>query len=204
MPEVVAYRAASWDTPLWVSPNRSPHRYNDAGTGPTQYACLHPLGPWAEVVRALGIHDEDDLVDLRIRLWALRLPLDDVLDLTFESASDVGLEPGDLVADDQRSTREFGERLRADPSLPRTLRVPSAALPGTRNLVVFGERVVVPYDVAPIDEVDVPSSPLAEGGRPPLGLLPQVRHVGQRHPALRAWEKGDAFVYREPAVDDRG
>src|SRR5712691_8607339 len=30
---------------------RGAGQYNKEGVGPTQYMCLHPLGPWAELLR---------------------------------------------------------------------------------------------------------------------------------------------------------
>ena len=59
--------------------------------------------------------------------------------------------------------------------------MPSAALPGTDNVVLFGERAAAPYLVEPLSAVDVPASLTADGGRPPLGLLDRVRRRGAPH-----------------------
>lgn len=49
--EAIGWRLASWDTPLWVGPNRRAGRYNRLGGDPTQYLSWHPWGPWAELLR---------------------------------------------------------------------------------------------------------------------------------------------------------
>ncbi len=64
---IVAYRFASWDTPLWINENRSEARFNRVGDPPTQYLCLHPLGPHAELLRSQGIRDAHELADVRMR-----------------------------------------------------------------------------------------------------------------------------------------
>jgi hypothetical protein len=46
------------------------------------------------------------------------------------------------------------------------LKTPSAALPGTWNLVVFGQRVLAPYTPEPLDRLlDVPGAPAAVDAR---------------------------------------
>ena len=49
--EVVTFRLANYETPLWSVENFSAGRYNDADSGYTQYLSLHPLTPWAELLR---------------------------------------------------------------------------------------------------------------------------------------------------------
>lgn len=200
MREVVAYRVAAWDTPFWVNPNRSSGRYNRAGTGPTQYLCLHPLGPWAEYLRRESLRDAAEVAELRQRIWAARLLLpDDVPVLSFETARSFGVEPRALVVDEHEACQRFAEEWRA--AHPGgMLRVPSAALPGTQNLVVFGPRLLVDYRTALWDaELDVPAAVVADGARPPASLLPLVRHRGAPHAEYDAWRRGRAFLFREPA-----
>ena len=67
--------------------------------------------------------------------------------------------------------------------------MPSAALPGTDNVVLFGERATAPYLVEPLSRVDVPASLTADGGRPPLGVLDRVRPAAPPHAALEAWRR---------------
>jgi RES domain-containing protein len=194
--EAVAYRIASWDTPLRVNPNRSPGRFNEAGSAATQYLCLHPLGPWAEYLRANDLRDPAGLVEHRLRIWALRIQLAEVTRIDFLNAREFGLhEPEDLVSDDHSACRALGERLRTDPGAPKAICVPSAALPGTENIVIFGERVQIPYSWSPISAIDIPACVIAERSEPPPGAVPLVRYVGDPHPGFDAWREGRAYRF---------
>lgn len=202
MPEIRAYRIAAHDTPLWALPNRRAGRFNGAGEGETQYLCLHPLGPWAEILRAEGM-DEEQAAQLRLPLWALRVCLEDEpARIGFENATEWGISPQELVSDDHGACRRLARKLRADPAAPKAIVVPSAALPGTENLVLFGPRVRLRFLARPIDERDVPLSLLTEDGSAPRGLneLVHCRGEGHRHPALDAWERGEDYAFREPST----
>ena len=76
--------------------------------------------------------------------------------------------------------------------------VPSAALPGTRNVVLFGPRVAAPYLTQPVSTLDVPASITADGARPPTSLVSVVRYSGDTHAALSAWRNGIDFRFAEP------
>ncbi len=203
MSRAVAYRIAGWDTPLRVNPNRSAGRYNEAGSPATQYLCLHPLGPWAEYLRANELRDPADLAERRLRIWALRVDLDAAERMDFTTAERFGLNGAeDLIADGHAACRGLAERLRADPRGPESIIVPSAALPGTENVVIFGERVQIPYSWEPISSVDIPACVIAERSQPPTGLLPLVRFRGQSHPALEAHRKGRGYRFPDlPALE---
>ena len=72
----VAYRLASWRRPLRTEPSRVAGRFNRmTEESPTQYVCLHPLGPWAEFVRGSGLVTPEQLAFVRHRTWALRVDL---------------------------------------------------------------------------------------------------------------------------------
>lgn len=203
MNQHVAWRAAARDTPLWARPNRRAGRYNDAGEDATQYLALHPLTPWAELLRFGRITEPDGLVQLRPPVWALRVHLErEPLRLDFDTAGAHGLRPEDLVGDDHGPCRRLAARLRADPDGPRALIAPSAALPGTENLVLLGSRLAVGYLTEPIDERDVPVSLVAQDGRAPEGLAGLVHHVGapHEHAGLAAWRDGRRLRFEEPAV----
>lgn len=207
MTDLVAYRIAAWDTPLWVLPNRRPARYNDAGAGSTQYLSLHPLTPWAEMLRAEELRTPEEVAALRPPIWAVRVAFeDDPLELTFANASDYGLDPRDLVGDDHGPCRGFARLLRDDPSAPKTLIVPSAALPGTRNLVILEPRVAIPYAWEPLDPADLPASLVAERGAPARGLEEIVHHRGsrRRHAGLNAWRRGEEVLFEEPSTGHLG
>lgn len=195
---MVVYRLASWRRPLRTEPSRVAGRFHRVTEdSPTQYVCLHPVGPWAEFVRGTGMHVAEQLALVRHRTWALRLDPTGLVRIGFAEAADHGLRPGDLVSDDLRACHRLADRLRAA-GVPGAI-VPSAALPGTDNVVLFGERAAAPYLLEPLSRVDVPASLTADGGRPPLGVLDRVRRRGAPHPALEAWRAGEAFRFAEPS-----
>jgi hypothetical protein len=194
----VAFRLASWRRPLRTEPSRVAGRFHRVTEeSPTQYACLHPLGPWAEFLRGSGLQTAAQLALVRHRTWALRIELSGLVRIGFAEAGEHGLRPGDLVSDDLRACHRLADRLRAA-GAPGAI-VPSAALPGTENVVLFGERAAAPYPLEPLSRIDVPASLTADGGRPPRGLLERVRRRGEPHPALEAWRAGEPFRFAEPS-----
>jgi hypothetical protein len=130
--ELIAYRCAASDTPFRVDASPSAGRYNRAGEAPTTYLGLHPLTPWAEILRALGVRDESAAIDVRPPLWTARVALEEseTVELTFDTAADFGLTADDLVADDRTACQALAAGLRADPLGPKAIIAPSAALPG--------------------------------------------------------------------------
>jgi hypothetical protein len=191
-----AFRIANWDTPLRVNHNRSSGRFNEAGSPPTQYFCLHPLGPWAEYMRTNELREPVDLAERRLRIWAVKLDLAGALEIDFANAARFGLTPADLVGDDHGPCRRLAERLRSERSA-ETIVVPNAALPGTRNVVIFGERTAIPYAWPPRDSWDLPACALAERSRPPEGVESVVRFAGEPHPELEAWTAGLSYQFAD-------
>jgi hypothetical protein len=195
---VAAYRLASWRRPLRTEPSRVAGRFHRMTEDvPTQYLCLHPLGPWAEFLRASGLRTAEQLALVRHRTWVLRVDLAGLPRIGFAEAPEHGLRPGDLVSDDLRACHRLADRLRGA-GLQGAI-VPSAALPGTENVVLFGERAASPYLAEPLSDIDVPASLTADGGRPPVGLLERVRRRGAPHAGLEAWRAGEAFRFSEPS-----
>jgi hypothetical protein len=176
-------------------------RYNDADSGYTQYLSLHPLTPWAELLRNEDRRIRERALLMRYPLWAVRVQLaEEPFELTFNNAGDFGLDAEDLVADDHAPCRALAQAFRD--AGPKAFTAPSAALPGTRNLIVLEPRVLAPWDQVPIDDVDWPGSLAAQDGRCPEGLwdLVHYRGAGVRHAALEAWENGESFKFEEPEV----
>jgi RES domain-containing protein len=190
------WRVANWDTPFWIGPNREASRFNALGEGPVQYWSLHPLTPLAEYLRGQGIAGVERLLELRLRLWVASFDVQ-IETIGFDNASDHGLEPEDLISDDYSACHAFGSACLAGNG-PQAIDVPSAALPGTRNLVLFGPLVASPFNVQPVDDVDAPTTVAAEGAHPLEGLLTHVRHVGGPHPEFHAWSADQAHQFVEP------
>lgn len=194
---MIVYRQATFGNPLRTEPARQPGRYHAGSeSSPTQYLCLHPLGPFAEFMRGHGFRLPEQVRQARARTWALRLGGDALTEVTFENAHEFGVDGAALVDDDPASCQAFAMRLR-DAGVPGVI-VPSAALPGTRNVVLFGARVGSPYALEPLGAVDVPASITAEAGRPIVSLLDLVRFRGDPHAALTALESGGEFEFAEP------
>jgi hypothetical protein len=199
--EFVTFRLANYETPLWSVPNFSAGRYNAPDTGFTQYLSLHPLTPWAELLRNEDRRTRDRAVLMRYPLWVIRVTVEPgPLELGFDTAADLGLRPGDLVADDQGPCRALADRLRAGG--PSAFTAPSAALAGTTNLVVLEPHVLTAWNQIPLDELDWPGSMTAQDGRCPEGLwdLVHYRASPTPHPGLTAWEAGEEFTFAEPLV----
>ena len=153
----------------------------------------------AEYLRREGYMDLERLLELRARIWVLRVQEPHVTVINFDNATDSGLEPGDLVADDYGACQAFAERCRSEDHGPTAIKVPSAALPGTHNLVIFGARALSPYDSIPIDQIDVPGSVVAEGSRSLHTLVDRVRYIGRPHPQLESWKRGVEWEFEEPS-----
>jgi hypothetical protein len=197
MAVVVAFRSAEWDTPWWVSPNRGRGRFHTSRSAPTQYWCLHPFGVFAERLRVLGPDVVADLDTIRWRVWAAKIELDGVETIDFETAADAGIDPADLVADDWDRCQRFAD-VRRTAGTPGLI-VPSAALPGTSNVVLFEPRLSSPYAAHAINPlVDVPTAHVAEESVPPREMVPLVRWRGSPHAALDAWRSGSMFSVIDP------
>jgi len=188
MAALVAFRAAAWDTPLYIGPSRRSYRFNDDQSDATQYWALHPLGPLAEMLRWRHIRTAAFAAELRVRLWAARFDDDRILRIGFDDAHHHGIDGAELVSDDYNRCQQWASSLRA--TAPGII-VPSAALPGTENLVLFGPRVRGPYGAGPIDvQLEVPTDPTPEAGQPPEDLLRLVRWRGTSHAGLDASKSG--------------
>jgi hypothetical protein len=123
------------------------------------------------------------------------VPIDDLPEITFATADRFGITAEQLVGDDYGPCQELAVTLRSQVG---GVVVPSAALPGTRNVVLFGPRVAAPYLTRPVGSLDVPASITADGARPPGSLRSLVRFAGDEHAALNAWRNGHEFRFAEP------
>lgn len=186
--EGTAYRATTYDVPLWVRPNRRPGRWNLAGALSAQYLCLDVDAPYAELIRNEQLRTERDAAMLRVSLWEVGLFESAIADYgTFERAEAAGFPAGALVDDDRERCQHEARWLIEHGA--RGVLAPSAALPGTINLTLFGPRVEVPWQADAKLSSEVRVRRLGGQGPPPVGLVDRVRHYGDAHPALEAHRK---------------
>jgi RES domain-containing protein len=200
---LTTFRLAAYETPLWAIENFSAGRYNDIGDGATQYLSLHPMTPWAELLRNERRRSAQAALQLRLPLWTIKLDLNPApTEITFDNASAYGVTADDLVADDQTACRHLAQEFRSDPDGPRALLVPSAALPGTQNLVLLDPYVAISYLAEPVAPEDLPTCMAAQDGRCPDGLwnLVHHHHSPRMHAELEGWHDNDSFEFVEPPV----
>lgn len=183
----VVYRTTSYDVPLWVSPNRRAGRWNLAGAGSTQYFCLDPEAPFAEMLRGEDLRTEEAAATFRTVLWQLRVDEGAIVDYsTFDRAEAAGFDPEALVEDDHERCQTEARRLR---SLGvGGLLSPSAALPGSVTLTIFGPRAPIAWTTDVTLASGIPVQRLAESTAPG-GLVGRVRFHGDAHAGLHAYQR---------------
>lgn len=192
-----AFRHAAYDTPWWAFPSSKEGRFHRAATDTVQYLSLHPLGPAAEMLRN-QVGPDGDPAELLLNLWTATLDLDDVAEIDFANSEDWGCTAEELVGDDYAPTQSLALRVRE--SGANAMTVPSAALPGTHNLVVFGARVMHPYLWSPISPDDVPTGHLTEGGRPAAEVVGCVRWIDIPHAGIQQWRATGSYdILVDPA-----
>lgn len=181
---MICFRQSSYRTPLRTlfQAQQRPGRYHRGGEAePTQYLCAHPLGPHAEALRFFDARDASAARALDLRTWAVHVPEEGLVDVPFED---------ELVADDYTVCQALADELRAAGRVGAV--VPSAALPGTRNVVLFGGRVTAPYEQIELRGPELRASITGEHGSALASLVTMVRFRGMPHP-------GAGFEFREPS-----
>jgi RES domain-containing protein len=193
--EGTAYRATTYDVPLWVRPNRRDGRFNVAGEVCTQYLCLGADPPYAEMIRHEQLKTEAEAQLLRIYLWEVALHEAAIVDYSaFELAEAAGFPPAALVDDDYERCQNEAKWLIEHGA--RGLLSPSAALPGHTNLTLFGPRVEVSWGATMNLSAQVPVRRIGGKGPPPVGLVDQVRQFGQPHSGLEEYLASQIQVKR--------
>jgi hypothetical protein len=199
--KLTVFRHAAYDTPWRASASPSPGRFHRAGSDIVQYLCLHPLGPAAEMLRHhVGPGGDPD--DVVLNLWAAVVDIDDVTRVDFENCHAYALTPDQLVGDDYTPTQKLADHIRADGAA--AMIVPSAALPGTHNLILFGLRLLHPYLWEPIDPEEIPTGHLTDGARPPAEVRDHVRWVGAAHRTADEWTVTSRYEAFDDPVAIRG
>jgi hypothetical protein len=183
--KLTVFRHASYDSPWWAFPSSRAGRFHRARSDTVQYLSLHPLGPAAEMLRHnLGPTGNPD--DVELNLWAAVVDVDDPIQVDFDDCARYGLTADELIGDDYTPTQALADAIRN--SGAAAMIVPSAALPGTHNLILFGVRVLNPFLGKPLTPEEVPTGHLTDGARPPVEVAPHVRWFGAPHNAAEQWK----------------
>lgn len=181
----LVYRTTTYDEPLWVNPNRRDGRWNLADLDCTQYFCLDPEAPFAEMLRGEDLQTEAEAQTFRGHLWQLRIDEGAIVDYgTFDRAEAEGFPPDALVDDDHERCQVEAQRLKGMGF--RGVLAPNAALPGSTNLTLFGARSPIDWTTHVTLASGIPTQRLTQGAPPP-GLTEPVRYYGRAHAGLSAF-----------------
>jgi hypothetical protein len=198
---LTVFRHAAYDSPWWASASSIPGRFHRAGQGTVQYLCLHPLGPAAETLRH-HVGPSGDPDDVLLNLWTGVVDIDDMTRVDFDDCDAYGRTADELVGDDYTATQALADAVRASGAAAMT--VPSAALPGTHNLILFGIRVQHPFLWEPITPEEIPTGHLTDGARAPAEVKDHVRWFGTSHKAVEQWKATGAYdLFDDPAATRR-
>jgi hypothetical protein len=181
---LTVFRHASYDSPWWAFPSPRAGRFHRGRNDTVQYLSLHPLGPAAEMLRHnLGPSGDPD--DVVLNLWTAMVDVD-VTRVDFDDCARYGLTADELVGDDYTPTQGLAGVVRGGGAT--AMRVPSAALPGTDNLILFGARVLNPFLGEPLTPVEIPTGHLSDAARSPKEVARHVRWFGTPHKAAEQWK----------------
>jgi len=195
---LTVFRHASYDSPWWAFPSSQVGRFHRARSDTVQYLSLHPLGPAAEMLRHhLGPQGNPD--DIVLNLWTAVVDVDDPTRVDFGDCDRYGLTPDELVGDDYTPTQALADVVRDSGST--AMIVPSAALPGTHNLILFGVRVLNPFLSEPLTPEEICTGHLIDAARAPAEVAPHIRWFGTPHNAAEQWKTtGDYELFDDPTA----
>lgn len=161
------------------------------GEGYAQYLSESPPGAWAELIRYFSIRNKRFADEQRRNLWLVYVEEHDVADLqTFDNWEECGLDAAAAVGP-HAACHDLADELRA--AGYRGVLSPSAALPDTINLTLFGVR----YEHAltsdprrwdnPDPEVWLACQAAAINAAPPASLILETCFAGSPHLGHQAW-----------------
>lgn len=179
----VAYRATTYDTPLWVSPNSRPGRWSHPEDGTVaQYCTLDAASAIAEMVRYENLRQIDEARELRISVWELRVNEGAIADYsTPRRAARQGFAWEPLTSDSWGKCREEG--LRIMNAGGRGVLAPSAALPQGVALTLFGPRTEIAWGAEPSLSIQIPARHILHGA-PGDHLVRGTRFFDDPYPDL--------------------
>lgn len=191
------YRHVSPDWPPLVHSAGEPHpsqesgRWHRKGEAYAQYLSESPPGAWAELIRQQSIRSVDFAEEQRRNLWLVYVDEHSVADLsTFDAWESCGLSPSTAVGV-HADAQKVADDLRA--AGYRGVLSPSAALPNTTNLTLFGSRYEHELSTDPRlwrnpdPEVWLACQLAAGKAAPPTTLLTQTCYRNAPHLGYREW-----------------
>lgn len=179
----VAYRATTYDTPLWVSPNSRPGRWNHPENDTiAQYCTLDVPSAIAEMVRYEDLREISEAQELSVSIWELRIDEGAIADYsTPKRTSAQGFVWESLVSDSWEGCQSEG--LRIAEAGGRGILAPSAALPQGLTLTLFGPRTEISWQAEPSLSIQIPARHVVTGS-PGDHLVSYTRFFGDRYPDL--------------------
>jgi RES domain-containing protein len=181
----VAYRATTYDTPLWVSSNSRPGRWSRPEDGTVaQYCTLDVSSAIAEMVRYENLREIDDARELRVSIWELRIDEGAIVDYsTPQRASEQGFAWEPLISDSWSECQAEG--LRITDAGGRGVLAPSAALPQGVALTLFGPRTEIAWKAGPSLSIQIPARHILHGA-PGNHIVGDTRFFDDPYPNLEA------------------
>ncbi len=190
----IVYRATTYDTPLWVSPNSRPGRWNHPEDRTiAQYCALDVASAMAEMVRYENLREIDDARELHVKVWELRIDEGAIADYSRpDLASAQGMEWPSLISDSWDNCQAEGRRIHAEGG--RGVIAPSAAFPGGLALTLFGPRTEIAWKVEPSLSIQVPARHILSG-TPGEGLVRDTRFFEDPYPEVEPGNADSLFNF---------
>ncbi len=197
----VVFRATTYDTPLWVSPNRRAGRWSRPEDGiVAQYCTLDVASAVAEMVRCEDLRRHDEARELRVSIWELRIDEGAIADYsTPERAAKQGFSWKPLIADEWEECQAEGRRVVEAGG--RGILAPNAALPQSVSLTLFGPRTEIAWAAEPNLSIQVPARHILRGA-PGEHLVDDTRFFGDEYPDLRPIAAEQLFRLETAGKDD--
>jgi RES domain-containing protein len=179
----VVYRATTYDTPLWVSPNSRPGRWSHPEDSTiAQYCTLDVASALAEMVRYENLRQIDEARELRVNVWELRVDEGAIADYSTPArAARQGFDWEPLLADSWEGCRAEGRRIVGAGG--RGVLAPSAAFPQGVALTLFGPRTEIAWRAEPSLSIQIPARHILRGA-PGDHLVRDTRFFGDPYPDL--------------------
>jgi RES domain-containing protein len=179
----VAYRATTYDTPLWVSPNSRPGRWSHPEDGTiAQYCTLDVPSAIAEMVRYENLRQVDEARELRVSVWELRIDEGAIIDYsTPKRVAQQGFAWEALISDSWDECRAEGLRIMSAGA--RGVLTPSAALAQGVALTLFGPRTEIAWRAEPSLSIQIPARHILHGA-PGDHLVGDTRFFDDPYPDL--------------------